>query len=211
MGATCLVRDLGDPLPPLPPNLTSPQLATAVAHPTRVRALTVLNDRVASPKELAEEIDEPLNNVAYHVEILKELGCIELVKTEPSAGGRVVEHFYRAIQRSYFDAEAWERLGQKERHAVSSTLMRLASEDINEAMAKGTFYDPDDNHISRTPMAVDELGWDEVTNALDNALKVLLRIPEAVAKRAEKAGGNVETMQIKVEIIQFRSPQPKTK
>lgn len=195
----------------LPPNLTSPQLATAVAHPTRVRVLTVLNDRIASPKELAEEIDESLNNVAYHIEILKELGCIELVKAEPSAGGRVVEHFYRAIQRSYFDAEAWEQLGEKERHAVSSTLMRLASEDINEAIAKGTFYDPDDNHISRTPLVVDQLGWDEVTAALDGVLSVLLRIPEAVAKRAEDADSEVETMSIKVEIIQFRSPAPKSK
>lgn len=188
----------------LPPNLTSPQLATAMAHPTRVRVLTVLNDRVASPKELAAEIDESLNNVAYHVDILKELGCIELVKTEPSGGGRVIEHFYRATQRSYFDADAWERLGEKERLAVSTTLMRLASEDINEAMAKGTFTDPDDNHISRTPLVVDRPGWEEITSILDRALEELLAVPEAVLGRT--GGTDAETMPVKVEIIQFRSP-----
>ena len=188
----------------LPPNLTSPQLATAMAHPTRVRVLTVLNDRVASPKELAAEIDESLNNVAYHVDILKELGCIELVKTEPSGGGRVIEHFYRATQRSYFDADAWERHGEKERLAVSTTLMRLASEDINEAMAKGTFTDPDDNHISRTPLVVDRPGWEEITSILDRALEELLAVPEAVLGRT--GGTDAETMPVKVEIIQFRSP-----
>jgi DNA-binding transcriptional ArsR family regulator len=185
--------------------VTSPQLATAVAHPTRVRVLTVLNHRVASPKELAEEIGESLNNVAYHVEILKDLGCIELVKTEPSGGGRVIEHFYRATQRSYFDADAWEQLGDKERLAVSTTLMRLASEDINEAMAKGTFTDPDDNHISRTPLVVDRPGWEEITSILDRALEELLTVPDAVLARTE-GNDDTETMPVKVEIIQFRSP-----
>lgn len=188
----------------LPPNLTSPQLATAMAHPTRVRIVTVLNEREASPKELAAEIEESLNNVAYHVEILKNLGCIELVRTQPSGGGRVIEHFYRATQRSYFDADAWERLGDKERFAVSATLMRLASEDISEAIAKGTFTDPDDNHISRTPLVVDRPGWDEITSILDRALEELLAVPEAVLARTE--GTEAETMPIKVEIIQFRSP-----
>jgi DNA-binding transcriptional ArsR family regulator len=175
-----------------------------MAHPTRVRIVTVLNEREASPKELAAEIEESLNNVAYHVEILKNLGCIELVRTQPSGGGRVIEHFYRATQRSYFDADAWERLGDKERFAVSATLMRLASEDISEAIAKGTFTDPDDNHISRTPLVVDRPGWDEITSILDRALEELLAVPEAVLARTE--GTEAETMPIKVEIIQFRSP-----
>jgi predicted ArsR family transcriptional regulator len=198
-------------LPALPPNMTSPQLATAVGHPTRARVLTVLNDRVASPKELAAEINEPLNNVAYHVDILKELGCIELVKTKQSGGGRVVEHFYRATQRSYFDQDAWEQLGEKERHTVAAMIMRMSSEDINEAMATGTFYDPGDNHISRTPLIVDRPGWDEVTAILDQALLELLKVPEAVANRAESADTKVESMPIRVAIIQFRSPSPKQK
>src|SRR6476661_9778788 len=95
------------------PPLVSPQLAAALAHPTRAHALTVLSQRPASPRELAEELGVPTRHVAYHVKRLGELGCVELAEARQAGGGRVVEHIYRATQRSYFDADAWERLSDK--------------------------------------------------------------------------------------------------
>jgi predicted ArsR family transcriptional regulator len=89
-----------------------------MSHPTRARVLTILNDRVASPKEIAEEIEESLNNVAYHIDILAKLGCIELTKVRPASGGRVMQHFYRATERSYLDDDAWAELGDKEKQVV---------------------------------------------------------------------------------------------
>jgi hypothetical protein len=47
---------------------------------------------VASPSELPDALGEPLGNVSYHVRILRELDCIELVRTEPRRGA--LEHFY---------------------------------------------------------------------------------------------------------------------
>jgi DNA-binding transcriptional ArsR family regulator len=70
------------------------RLIKALGHPVRIRALQVLNTRVASPSELARELDEPLGNVAYHVKILEENDAIELVRTAPVRGA--LEHFYRA-------------------------------------------------------------------------------------------------------------------
>jgi DNA-binding transcriptional ArsR family regulator len=70
------------------------RLIKALGHPIRVRALEILNARVASPSELAKELGEPLGNVAYHVKILEENDAIELVRTAPVRGA--LEHFYRA-------------------------------------------------------------------------------------------------------------------
>lgn len=190
-----------------PPSLTSSQLTTAMSHPTRARVLTVLNDREASPKELSVEIGEPLNNVAYHIDVLTKLGCVELVRTTPTHGGRVVEHFYRAIERSYFDEEAWDRLGDNEKQIVTTTIVRMISHDINEAMAKGTFYDPDDNHLSRIPFVVDWEGWEEIKEILDRTLGELMGIRENVLARSK--GGDQETFPARVHMIQFRSPSPK--
>lgn len=187
------------------PNLTSPQLATAAAHPTRVHVLAILNDRNASPRELAAELREPLNNVSYHVDVLRRLGCIELVETRPAANGRVVEHVYRAIERSYFDDEAWNELGEKEKQIVATSLVRLISEDINRAIARGTFFESDDNHISRTPMTVDEQGWLEVVGVLDRTLGELLDIKERADERRVSGSTTIPT---KVEIIHFKSPAP---
>ena len=79
-------------------------------------------ERAASPKEIAAELREPVNNVTYHLNQLLELGCIELVTAEPVHGGRVIEHFYRATQRAYFDDDAWRQFGHKEKMDVTSSI-----------------------------------------------------------------------------------------
>ena len=78
------------------------RLIKALGHPVRVRALEVLNERVASPSQLAKDLGEPLGNVAYHVKILEENDAIELVRTAPVRGA--LEHFYRAKVRPWFSA-----------------------------------------------------------------------------------------------------------
>ena len=66
-------------------------------HPLRVRIL----ERVAakptervSPKQLANELDEPLPNLSYHVRMLAEEGWLSKAGTTPRRGA--VEHHYRA-------------------------------------------------------------------------------------------------------------------
>jgi DNA-binding transcriptional ArsR family regulator len=182
----------------------SPQLAAAMSHPTRVYAMGILTERDASPRELAVDIGEPLNNVTYHVNQLRELGCIELVRTERARGGRVLEHFYRTTQRPYFDEDAWEVLTEKERFGVIWSIAQMISKDITAAVASGTFFAEDDKHITRSPMKVDDAGWREISKLLNRTTKELLDIEERVAERTTDGGS--AAIDAKVEIIQFRSP-----
>jgi predicted ArsR family transcriptional regulator len=186
------------------PALVNPQLAAALAHPTRAHALTILSQRPASPRELAEELDLPTRHVAYHVKRLAELGCVELAQTKPAGGGRVVEHIYRATQRSYFDADGWESLDDREKRGVTTTILRLASEDVSEAMLTGTIHKPDDNHISRTVMAVDWEGWRELVDLLARTVEEVFDIQERIAERT--AGVDVEMLLAKLLILHFRAP-----
>jgi DNA-binding transcriptional ArsR family regulator len=71
-----------------------PRLAKGLSHPVRVQILRILQDRIASPNDLAVEIGAPLGNVSYHVRFLARLGLIELTGTRPRRGA--IEHFYRA-------------------------------------------------------------------------------------------------------------------
>jgi hypothetical protein len=191
-----------------PPTLVSSRLVAAMSHPIRFHAMTALVEKAATPAQVAEMIGEPLNNVTYHIKVLVDLGCVELVRTQPAWGGRVLEHVYKATQRAYLDAAAWDQLSETEKLTVVNSVMRLISEDIASAMFHGTFYDPDDNHLSRTPMALDRSGWEEVIALLDTASEGLTEIQERVNQRAADPA---ETMLAKVEIIQFRSPSPKQK
>ncbi len=50
-------------------------------------------------------------------------------------------------------------------------------------MVHGTFYEDDDSHLSRTPLQLDDEGWTEVVDLLQNTLDGLLGIKEEVAER----------------------------
>jgi DNA-binding transcriptional ArsR family regulator len=78
--------------PPLHP--IDPRLAKALSNDVRARALDLLVEGMRSPKTLADELGLDVRGVAYHVRVLKELGCIELVDTQPRRGA--IEHIYRA-------------------------------------------------------------------------------------------------------------------
>src|SRR4051794_37828743 len=87
--------------PRMPPKKTvkpdrsiDPRLIKVFAHPLRVRILAILEQRVASPSEIAGELDASLGVVSYHVRRLEALGLIKLVRTTPRRGA--VEHHYRA-------------------------------------------------------------------------------------------------------------------
>jgi hypothetical protein len=190
-----------------PPTLISSRLVTAMSHPTRVHAMTVLNERAATPGEIAASLGQPVNNVTYHINVLVNLGCIELIEEKPARGGRVVEHFYRATQPSYLDLEGWKQLGENEKFGLTAALMRLVSDDIDEAMARGTFYEPDDNHLSRSPMVVDPEGWRETLAVLEQTVFGLMGIQDNV--KAREGDKSPEAMHVKVEILHFRSPSPK--
>jgi DNA-binding transcriptional ArsR family regulator len=187
-------------------DFVSPQLAAALAHPTRVSVMGVLIEGPASPRQMAEAIDEPLNNVTYHVKQLRELGCIELDRVERRSGGRVLERFYRASQRAYFDDDAWAVLSNQERSGVIWSILRLMSKDISTAMTAGTFFGQDyDVHTLRSPMTVDREGWEEITEILNQATKGLLEVEQRVEERRAEDGIEPD-IHAKVQMMQFRSP-----
>lgn len=180
------------------------RLVTAVTHPVRVECMGILLERVASPSELAEELELPIQNVSYHIRELEKLGCIELVRTEKK---RSVEHFYRVVKRLLIDADTWTEVPRKDQITLTANLVRLMGEDVNAALLHGTIND-DDNHISRTPLKLDRTGWSEVVDELEDTLKRLLAIESrSIQRRSEATPDADDPIDVKVEILHFRSPK----
>ncbi|MDX6609908.1 MAG: hypothetical protein QOF85_1833 [Solirubrobacterales bacterium] len=71
-----------------------PRLAKALSNEVRAQALGLLVEGTKSPKVIADRLGLDVRGVAYHVRVLKKLGCVELVGTQPRRGA--VEHIYRA-------------------------------------------------------------------------------------------------------------------
>jgi DNA-binding transcriptional ArsR family regulator len=159
-------------------------MAKALAHPLRVQLLAGLNEGVASPNELAKKLGEPLTNVSYHVRMLHDLGCIELVETEPRRGA--LEHYYRAIVRPFFGDRDWKRLPKNARGSISDAVLQLVWEDSAEAIKTGLFDEREDRHLSRSVLCVDEQGWEELNELLVETLDSAMQIQADSASRAAK-------------------------
>jgi DNA-binding transcriptional ArsR family regulator len=185
------------------------RLLKALGHPLRQRILHLLTHRVASPSELAAELEEPLGNVSYHVKILAEYDAIELVRTEPVRGA--LEHFYRATMRSYFDDEDWAKLPVSVRRALTGDTLQDIWNEVASAADQQSLDDPT-THVSRTHLELDEQAYQELNDLLVSLLDRALELhAEAAPRIAELPPEKRETHRTALALLHFhRVIQPST-
>jgi DNA-binding transcriptional ArsR family regulator len=161
------------------------RLVRAIGHPLRLRLLTIFNERVASPSDLAAELGEPIGNVSYHTRILARLGCVELVKTKQVRGA--VEHYYRAVVRPVFSDDDWAELPQSIRKSLAGAVLTEIADDVSAAAKEGGF-DRDDVHLNRTTLTLDQQGWQELNERLQEVYEQALDIQTQSAARLQADG-----------------------
>jgi DNA-binding transcriptional ArsR family regulator len=171
----------------------------ALSHPVRARALTVLNERVASPSELAAEQEEAVGYVAYHVRVLREMELIELVKSRQVRGA--TEHFYRGTIKPYLNDDFWEQLPKDARSGVSVAGLEVLNQAVKQAFEEGTFDARVDRHLSNLSVSLDEQGWREAGDLLAACLKGLIQI----SADAESRNGK-RAMRATFGLMGFESP-----
>lgn len=178
------------------------RLVRALGHPVRVQALNILNERVASPNEISKELDQTVGHVSYHIKVLKECECIELVDTAPRRGA--MEHYYRATDRAFLDIDEWAKLPASIRPGMSASAIKTILNDVSSALLSGTFDKRLDRHLSWTPMLVDEQGWEELKTGLHEMLEKVFEIQSSSAERlaAEDAAG----IPVSVAMMGFEAP-----
>jgi DNA-binding transcriptional ArsR family regulator len=166
-------------------DLTDPNVVKAIAHPLRVRILGILDQRTATPRQIADEIEHPLPLVSYHVRQLAKLGLIKLVETRPVRG--TIEHHYRAVARPEISNEIWGRVpGIVKEALVGAALGQLGEQATGSAAVGG--FSRTQAHLDRTMVVLDERGLDAVSAELVKLLERVDRIEEASAKRLIREG-----------------------
>ncbi|MEN3281447.1 MAG: hypothetical protein V7607_2587 [Solirubrobacteraceae bacterium] len=154
-------------------------LLKALGHPLRLRLLESITDRgEASPKALALELNQPLATVSHHIRVLRDLGWIEIVRTEPRRGA--LEHFYRAARRPFIEDAEWQQVPLVMRRGLARQTFRRIFGEASSAGADGGFDDPG-AHLDRVPLELDERGWRELSEILSATLKAA----EEVERRSE--------------------------
>jgi len=177
------------------------RLAKALSHPLRQRILQRLNEGgVKSPNELSRDLGDPLGNVSYHVRILRELDCVELVRTEQRRGA--LEHYYRATAQPWLDDKQWARLPAAfRRKTLGRTLSELLQSAGDASQAGG--FDHPEAVVNRIPLELDEQGWSDVVKLLNDTLESALKIQSESQKRqGTEPGTEVRT---ELGILHFRT------
>jgi DNA-binding transcriptional ArsR family regulator len=169
------ISDIGDP-----------RLVKALAHPLRVQILGVLEERVASPSDLAEELGAPLGNVSYHVRTLADLGLLKLVRRRTRRGA--VEHYYQARGRATVSDQAWSQVPSVVRRSMVGVALEQAVEQAASAAATGGF-DGEDSSITRHALTLDDEGVREACDALAKLHDELAAIHERSAERLDGTSG----------------------
>jgi DNA-binding transcriptional ArsR family regulator len=171
----------GNPGRNRPPGETSEaRIAKALAHPLRARILQRLGERVASPGDLAAELDAPLGVVSYHVRMLRDYDCVELVRTEPRRGA--LQHFYRATARPNLEEDQWRSLPSGLRRELAGETIQELVDDLGASADVGLLEDPD-VIVSRTPLEVDERAFKKLNKLLARTHEQALSIAAESAAR----------------------------
>ena len=182
------------------PTLIDDRILKAQSHPIRAEILNILSEGPNSPSRMHRRMAiGSLQLVCHHVKILREVGLIELVQVKEHGGRK--EHIYRAAKRQYFTLEEWLAVDPKFRDPLIGTILRQISDDTGRAAAEGRFSEFPDSHLSRSPIELDDEGWQEVVTALEVALEAVL---EAHARSKERARISGEALMVaRVVIMQF--------
>lgn len=172
------------------------RIGKGMASSLRIQIQTILNERVASASELADELGESLESVSYHVRMLNKSGCIEKVAERPVRGA--IQHFYRAKSRAFLDDSEWPVVPDTIKEGLRATLLQNMMDDAIEAIDWGTYDTREDSHMSWTPMIVDEQGCGELTGILARALDEVLEVQKRSIERlsAKDASGISYTVSI---------------
>jgi DNA-binding transcriptional ArsR family regulator len=164
-------------------NIDDPRYVKAMSHPLRVRILAMLDERKASPNQLAGWLGASLGTVAYHVRTLEQLGLIELVDETRVRGA--VEHHYRARERPNVTADGWAQAPPIAKQAAVGSSLDVIAEYARASAAAGGF-DRTDAQLRRALVKLDAKGFAALSKACDKLLEQAEKIETAAAERIAK-------------------------
>jgi DNA-binding transcriptional ArsR family regulator len=173
-------------------------LLKAISHPLRHRLLGMLDGRVASPNQLARELELPLGRVSYHIRLLNDLGAIELVRTEPRRGA--LEHFYQAVTSVWFSESDWTKLPRAARRGILGQNLQHIFSSVTAAADSGGFDHPA-SHVMRAPLELDDEGLHELKALLTESIE---RARDINARAAQRRGApDAQVVATELTILHF--------
>jgi DNA-binding transcriptional ArsR family regulator len=148
------------------------------------------NVRQVSTPLLSEEIGaDDVQGVRRRVKGLERSGW--LLQVDEKTGGRrrsAKERFYKATAPAILDNESWAGIPKTVKPTFSWNVFRLLADLVKEAIVAGTFEARLDNHLSWSVLRLDQRGWENVAQALDQLLAFVLNKRDRAEDRLARSG-----------------------
>lgn len=190
--------------------------AEILSHPLRVRMLEVANEHDVSAAsfvrdgyagDLLDHLDDGMavSQVAYHFRKLFKTGCVEIVQHRVRRGA--VENVYRGAARASFTPEEWESLHPERRREISGVILQGLMARAESAVTEGTFDAREDRTLAWVQMALDDQGWEELTELSRRTVDAVERLREASEERLARTDEASRTAPVTWGVLAFESPQ----
>jgi DNA-binding transcriptional ArsR family regulator len=164
----------------------------AVSHRTRVLVLVVLAGGTHTASQIAEIIDEPLNNVSNHIRELLDAGSIEIAKTEQR--GNVLQHYYRAVEIQFHATEEeFGALPPKQRHILAGFGVQAIVAELMAALWEGKMTDPQVCLVSNW-FNVDEKGRRAISEEQERSWNRIRDIEAESQRRLAASGEDAQSI-----------------
>lgn len=182
--------------------INDPRLVKALAHPLRVSILSALEHRIASPSQLAEELEVPLPNLSYHIRMLVQLDLLKLVKTRPRRGA--IEHYYQAKGQVLVSDRAWAEVPTLVKEAMVGAKLRQSAELVEAAAARGGFED-EDAALASTSLKLDAKAWGQLSGRLQEVYEYAKQLQSEAAGRRNDSD-HLDEVDAGLVMMLFRAP-----
>lgn len=160
----------------------------AMSHPVRRKILKhIVEHGPIAPVEIHHDLRIDMSKSSYHCRVLVELGCAEVVRTEPIRGS--MKHWLIATERPMVEDPEWEELDPVVREGILAAVMQSAIDDFKSGANDGTIgQTADDFHMTRVPLrALDKEGFAELRDAHQRLFEETSEIARRAAERMAKS------------------------
>lgn len=182
------------------------RLSVVFAVELRLKIVTELYMREMSPKGFYEEFGGgSIPRVDKNFKRLSSEGWLRYVRSAPGKNGRGVEHFYRATELAFCDADTWAMLPYSIRVAFSWNAFKQIAQRLREAIEASTFDARPDRHLTNTQLMLDQQGWERSVDAVSNEFVAQFEEQEDSRRRVSHSGE--ELIRASSVLMLFESPR----